>query len=326
MSARSQVALRGAPAWIFLLFSAVLATLLALGTLLVERRAVSVAPGKGRFNSDRLAAAAPKPPATPPAVEPAAAPKAPAQAEAATPARAAASLLPAEEPPRPVAPDATLGSPVKPPVDSQYGKVVRGQVVFEGFAFLLPPGDWRVAADIPRVSGGDLALVRESGKLVGAFAFITSQAEASGLGFAKGNFCSRPALRGVTDKNEDFGEQMCWSAGMGIARTILENQKKTTLGRAVRGDVDSRGLALPGEMVIDTVVVLGNRRRRVMMQVVYNPAADGFTPRQIERSDESDWHPKNLSQHPDKAAYVRERLLWGSQAYQQMKASFLELK
>jgi len=327
MNAAPQVPLSGAPAWIFLLCSALLATLLAAAALLVERRTAAVPPGKGSFKTDRIAAAAPAP-APKPAEAEKPAPAPPRVAPKATTAQPDVAVPPAAAPAplKPVAPDASLAKPAAGQPESLYGSKASAQIAINDFAFPLPPGEWRVAADIPLNKARDLALVRESGKVIGAIALITYQWGGMGLGFQRGAWCSRPMIRGVIEKNDDFGEQACWSSSLMSQKTLLEYQPKSASGKALRGDLEAKGLTIGSEMLVDTVISFANMDRRVTMIIFYNPEADGFAPKKIDKADESDWHPKNLAQHPDKTKYIRDRLLWASQAYQQMKPAFQALK
>ena len=73
----------------------------------------------------------------------------------------------------------------------------------------------------------------------------------------------------------------------------------------------------------DSLVVLGLFAvvagvARYFMSAAYGRHVDGSL-------EQSDWHPKNLSQHPDKTRYIRERLAWASQTYDDMKKSFAAL-
>lgn len=340
--------LKRAYAWQFLVACALLATMLALlAAFAVTPQAPTVASPQGTFSLAKLAeatAAAPKaeepdvespkpaprkkaeraappavaaPPATP-APPPAAAPP----VAAAAPAAAAASA--AAEPIRPVPPNPQISqaTPPTPSGASQYGATLRGEIVVDEMKVPLPDGQWRVAADIRSPSSHDLALAREADKLIGAVVIVSYNTSGNGVGYNAAAACSRRAMRGVTEKNEDFGEQSCWSSALVRAKGTVENLSKSAVGRAARGDLEGRGLTFTSEAVLDTWIVHANANRRILLAVYYNPEVDGFEPIKLDRIEESPWNAKNLAQNPQHAKWLRERLQWASQAYQRLKQGF----
>ena len=335
-----------APAWQFLVACAVLAAVLALLALFALPPGRQPAPPRASFSVAQLADATPAPqpePAKereakreepkPAAPKKASAPVAtPPEPIAATPPAPAAPAAPApvapvgqprDEPIRITAPDPKLGgAPAPGSAGSQYGAVLSEEVLVNGLKVPLPDGQWRVAADLQTPRTNDIALVKESGKVIAAVVLVSYNLAGAGLGYTASGACTRRSIRGVTEKNEDFGEQACWSSSLVRAQATVENISKSALGKAARGDMEARGLTFSSEAVMDTWMVLANANRRLIVSVFYNPEADGFEPIKLERFEESPWNPKNLGQNPQHAKYLRDRLLWASQNYQRLKLGF----
>jgi hypothetical protein len=60
-------------------------------------------------------------------------------------------------------------------------------------------------------------------------------------------------LRGQVDKNDDFGEQACWSSTLISAKTLLGAQPASGVGKALRGELEAKGMTIRNDLLIDTV-------------------------------------------------------------------------
>ncbi len=208
------------------------------------------------------------------------------------------------------------------PAEAKFGTRHTNEMTLGELRIPLPPGEWRVAADVPLASGRDVGLVLESGKLVAAVLIASYSNTGNGVGYPASRVCTRRMMRGNTEKNEDFGEQSCWSSAIVTVKGLTENIGNTGVGKALRGDLEAQGLSFTTEAVLDTWFVLSNTKRRVLLTVFHNPEAEGLEPIKLERIEEGPWSNKNLGQNPQNAKYIRERLQWASQAHQQLKQSF----
>jgi hypothetical protein len=189
-------------------------------------------------------------------------------------------------------------------------------------AIPLPPGEWQVAADLASTRGQDVALVQENGPIVVGATVVSFTSGANGLGYEKSRTCTRPMLRGVTEKNDDFGDQSCWSSTVVRTRVLLENEPRANIVRALRGELQTKTAKIRSDVLVDTAITLANMNKRVTVLYYFNPESAGIEPKHFDKVEDSDWHSKNLGQHPEKQKYLRERLLWAAQAFQKLKQNF----
>jgi hypothetical protein len=212
---------------------------------------------------------------------------------------------------------AVAQEPARPPV----GRITAGPI-----AFTLPPGKWRVAVHQRSETGSDdiLMLLRDSsspGKLAG-FAMLVHQRGAGGLGYPKQTLCDG-RIRGSTERNEDFGEQACWGTGFAPAKNL---QDILAGAGSLKRRIDTGGRRIDSEVVLRTVILFADRDHRLVLNVYDNPEGDGYEPIKRDKLDESPWHPSHLASNPDKAAYIRARLVWAVAAYDELKRNFAAAK
>jgi hypothetical protein len=212
---------------------------------------------------------------------------------------------------------AAAQEPARPPV----GRITAGPI-----AFTLPPGKWRVVVNKRSEAGSDyILLLRDSsspGKLAG-FAALLHERGAGGVGYPKHSICGGGNLRGSTERNEDFGEQACWGTTFASAKIL---QDILAGAGPLKERIDTGGRRIESEVVLRTTILFADRDHRLLFNVYDNPEGDGYEPIKRDKLDESPWHPSKLASNPDKAAYIRARLVWAVAAYDELKKSFAAAK
>jgi len=208
------------------------------------------------------------------------------------------------------------------------GAQVQGQITLGSATFPLPPGTWRVVVNRKGEGLHDAILVREpqSGSAIAGIALLSHNWTGRGLGFPKTRSCERRSVRSYTEKNDEFGDQACWSVAFTDVKALEQYMADSAAGRLLRKHLDATNHTIASEILLSTALIFASLEQKISVQILDDPAGEGHDAIRREGLKDSAWASANIRQHPDKLAYMRARITWSSQSYEALKRGFAALK